>query len=894
MSAGTPSIAPGARLGPYQIVASLGAGGMGEVFRATDSRLGREVALKLLPDSMAADPERMARFEREARVLASLNHPNIAGLHGIEESDGRKALVMELVEGEDLSTRIARGPMPVDEALPIAIQIARALEAAHLKGITHRDLKPANVRLTPDGTVKVLDFGLAKPAAPDGSSVVDARISQSPTFTHHATQVGMVLGTAAYMSPEQARGRAVDARSDVFSFGCILFEMVSGAHAFAGEDISEILASVIKGDVQWSLMPAGVPEALRRIIRHCLEGRVDERYQAIGDVRIDLARLVADPALLAPVPAGAPAAGGRGPSWRLAAGIAFGALVLGGAIAFALRPAAPRGTLAANPVRFVVEGQPADFAMISPDARWLAWEEDGGLRLRRLDELEPRTRALPWRPRVVGFAGDSRSVLLQRTGEKNGELWSLPVDGGEPRLICRLPEVGFLWGRVAPAGAALLFGMDEGGIHSVPVSGGVPVPILPAGEGESYGSPRPLPGSDAFLFCETDSGRILLREGGRTRVLLELPGERMFDPIYVPSGHLLVRMTGGASQAGNWAVPFSLRERKVTGAPFLAFPYGMLSAADDGTLALRPIVANAPPRRLVWVDRGGAVVGAIGGPVAGLRAPRLSPDGRRVAVVGYTKEAIERNRHADLFIIDAASGAMNVLRDDRGREATPTWSEDGATVRFTTWNAGIRILQERAADGSGGPREIHGTTFVVRSNHHGRSPVFIRFGPRRLETTGAKEDDRRLLLLGDVTAAEASPDSRFVAYTADPDPGIFFRRIDAPEGLVASVPGQSDDLTWSWDGREVLYWRGDSLMVVPVATEGETLRPGVPRLLFSVAGRGLLAGPEFDVAPDGRLLMIQDAQDAASPTRDPGIVVVQNWAAGLASTTASRTQESTP
>jgi Tol biopolymer transport system component len=486
---------------------------------------------------------------------------------------------------------------------------------------------------------------------------------------------------------------------------------------------------------------------------------------------------------------------------------------------------------------------------------------------------------------VVGFSDDSRNVIVQRRDEANGELWRVPVEGGEPQLITRLPATGFLWNRIEPRGDDLLVAMAGGGIYSVPVRGGSPQQVLAPDSGLSFGTPCMLPGSDAFVFSEIDQARILLRENGRTRVLLDLAGERMFDPKYHPSGHLLVRMTGGESQAGIWAVPFSLRDRKVTGAPFLAFPYGYGDLARDGTIALRPMPVQAPPRRLVWVDRKGAVVGTIGASIAGLRTPRLSPDGRRIAATGLTEDAIARGRSADLFISEVASGATSVLRDDRGREFAPSWTEDGTRVRFTTWNAGFRLLQERAVDGSGEVREIQASTFVVRSNHRGRSPIVIRYDPNRVEDLPRDGSGPRRLLDGQITSVEVSPDDRWIACTTARDAGIQFRRYDAPEGLVASVPGRADDLTWSWDGREVIYWSGDSVMVVAVTPEGDGLRPGAPRLLFDAKGRDLVTG-EHDVAPDGRLLMIQAVKDGATEPRDPGILVVRSWSAGEASASA--------
>ncbi|MBI3694479.1 MAG: serine/threonine-protein kinase [Acidobacteria bacterium] len=422
------TLAAGARLGPYEIVAPLGAGGMGEVYRARDARLGRDVALKVLPEVFAKDAERMARFEREAQMLASLNHPNIAALYGLEESGGVRALVMELVEGPTLAERIESGPIPPDEAIPIARQIAEALEAAHEKGIIHRDLKPANVKITGDGAVKVLDFGLAKALDDDPGS---ANPANSPTISLAATRAGVILGTAAYMSPEQARGAAVDKRADIWSFGVVLYEMLTGRQTFRSDTVADTLAAVLKTDPDWSALPAGVPPGLRRLLRRCLERDRKQRLRDIGDVRLEIDEIMNAPSEQAgaPAPLAAPRKSRERLAWAAAAALLL-AVVAVSFLHFRERPGEVR------PVRFQIFPPPKttyatfDYPVLSPDGRRLvfsagATQDKPLLWLRSLDTLA--LQALPgadgatrpfWSPdsRFIAFFADQKLKKVDTTG----------------------------------------------------------------------------------------------------------------------------------------------------------------------------------------------------------------------------------------------------------------------------------------------------------------------------------------------------------------------------------------------------------------------------------------------------------------------------------------------
>ena len=440
------SLASGTRLGPYEITAQIGAGGMGEVYRATDRNLGRQVAIKVLPDAIAQDPERVARFEREARTLATLNHPNIAIVHGFEKSDGLRALVMELVEGPTLADRIAQGPIPLDEALPIAKQIAEALEAAHEHGIIHRDLKPANIKLRPDGTVKVLDFGLAKALAPEPGSAAAVDLSQSPTITSPAMMsgVGMILGTAAYMAPEQAKGRAADKRSDVWAFGAVLYEMLSGVRAFQGDDVSDTLAAVLRSEPTWAALPASTPPLIRRLLRRCLEKDRKRRLDSVADARLEI-----DDALTAPLAVDGAAVSAGLPSRRLVIAVSLG-LFVGAAIAALATWVATRPTPITSPdlVRFTItppQAQMLDMnspdrdVAVAPDGRHLVYQEGNIGTLRSFVRPIGQFAAVPLRGpadmRWPFISPDSHWIGF--FGQ--GELRKVPMTGEQPITLCRFP-----------------------------------------------------------------------------------------------------------------------------------------------------------------------------------------------------------------------------------------------------------------------------------------------------------------------------------------------------------------------------------------------------------------------------------------------------------------------
>ena len=532
-------------LGPYSVTAKIGEGGMGEVYQARDTKLDRDVALKVLPEAFTADPERLARFEREAKVLASLNHPNIGSIYGLEEAEGGKfrALVLELIEGPTLADRIAQGPIRVVEALPIAKQIAEALEAAHEQGVIHRDLKPANIKVKDDGTVKVLDFGLAKAFQPDAT--VDPNMSMSPTLslTVAATQMGMVIGTAAYMSPEQAKAGAVDRRSDVWAFGAVLFEMLTGQRAFAGNDVSEVLASVLAREPDWTQLPPGISPVLGAYIRRCLH---KDPKQRIGDVQ-DL-RLALEGAFETAAPQATEALTVGQPVWRRLLPVAA-ALVVGG-LAVALLGWTPWPTSEPAPVVKFVHHLPDGQILrryfwpvlaLSPDGRSFVYNTPEGLFLRTMDDKEARI--------IAGTEADLATPFFSPDGEHVGyfqdnQLKRVPISGGAPQTVSPAPF--FPYGATWAADDTILFDQSEG-IVRVSANGGTPEIVIQAQPGEQLASPQLLPDGQSVLFTTGAAaglslGIVMQSLATGTRTLL-VPGGS--SPRYLPTGHLVYAINNG-------------------------------------------------------------------------------------------------------------------------------------------------------------------------------------------------------------------------------------------------------------------------------------------------------------------------------------------------------------
>jgi eukaryotic-like serine/threonine-protein kinase len=914
------ALTPGTRLGPYEISMPIGAGGMGEVYAATDVNLARQVAIKVLPDAVAADADRLARFDREARTLASLNHPNIALIYGIERAGGTTALVMELVEGMTLADRIAEGAIPIDEALPIARQIAEALEAAHEQGIIHRDLKPANVKVRPDGRVKVLDFGLAK--ALETSGAMSGGLSRSPTITTPAmTQAGVILGTAAYMSPEQARAKTVDKRADIWAFGCVLFEMLTGRRVFQQDEVSDTLAFVLTRDPDWNAVPANTPASIQRLLRRCLVKDRSARLPDIGSARLEIDDALTE--LSRPGPDRSTAS--TGSRTRRSFAIAMTAILSTAAvlIAWALTrtPSPPdlpvsRVLIGVAPAERLLTALPFDASegggrpsrtsmAFTPDGRSLVFsaERDGRVQLylRRLDQLE----ATP----IAGTEG-AANPFFSPNGDSigfyaQGALKRVPLAGGAAVTISTVELVfGASWGSTGQ----IVFATQMGGLWRVPASGGGKPELItkPQPDEASHRLPQLLPDGQTVLFTSTkttfpswDDTRIVAQSlaTGQQKVLIEGGA----DARYVKSGHLIYMRRGTLM-----AVPFDVERLEVTGDAVglladvmqaaniqpvqIDSGAGQFAVSESGALAY--VSGGVFPQdrwSLVWVDRTGKTE-PLNVPRGSYLAPRLSPDGKRVVFNTTTG-------NWDLSIYDVVRGLVTRLPMDDD-QSIGVWTPDSSNVVFSSGFSGTGKLFIRSADGNGAPELLLNMTgednklvsrlaFANAWTPDGASLVFWsnQGGLWLLPRQGKAEP--RLLFNDSMDALEAefSPDGRFLAYTSGgfgrsqvhvrAYPGLDHREPVAGEVSFAPV--------WRRDGRELFYLEVSPqtgrlivrVMAVPVTTT-PTFSVGAAHLLFE--GPFRVDGPfrGYDITPDGqRFLMVRAVEQP--PARITQMVLVQNW-----------------
>jgi len=873
----------GQTTGPYRVTARIGAGGMGEVYRATDSKLGREVALKVIPPAFANDAERMARFQREAQVLASLNHPNIATIHGLEEGNGIRALVMELVEGPALAERIKQGALPLDEALPIAKQIAEALEYAHERGIVHRDLKPANVKITSDGKAKVLDFGLAK-ALSDDASAQDA--SHSPTLSVAATKAGIILGTAAYMSPEQARGKPVDRRADIWSFGVVLFEMLSGRQIFGGETASDSMAAVITREPDWTALPAGVPRRVRELLRRCLQKDPRRRLQAIGDARIELEETDAGEearGAVIPVPE-------KSSSWRgriLIAALGVAALAAGAGLQSLRTPAPAPHPVAriAQPIanELVLTNRTHIILAISPDGSKMVQVANQRLYLRSLDSLTAVEL-----PGTEGAASPFFSPDGQWVGFfAGGQTKKIPVVGGTPVMVCAKDGFDGSWG----PNDTILIGTAFSGILAVSAQGGTPSLLVAPEPGILYLKPRFLPDGKTFLYVRGKPGSFDEWEGvmrsfekDDSTVVLRGPNEVM----YTPTGHLLY-----ARLSELLAVPFDLASRRVTGNPERvaqnvdytnAGGTSQFALSDTGTLVyLAAQGTRGLKTRLAAVDRAGKTT-ALPLDVRDYSDPKVSPDGWLVAA--HLPDA-----QNDVWVADVARGTMSRLSFDPAEDETPIWSPDGHTVAWSaTRGAVARAIFRRAADGSG-KEEL-----VWTSEQHAHLRDWLPDGRALLvEILDPKlgMDIWRLDLGEKPTAtiflqtpfnernSRISPDGRWIAYVSD-EAGrddVYIQSFPSAGAKVQVSNSGGDQPVWSRNGK-ALFFRGAGAMQEVTFEASPRLSVGKPHTLFPDQFESPQGGGHtgYDVFPDGRFLMIQSAdtpQNTGAPRNE--FIFVFNW-----------------
>jgi Tol biopolymer transport system component len=884
------ALAVGTRLGSYEVVAPIGAGGMGEVYQAHDTKLGRDVAIKVLPEAFAHDPERLSRFQREAKMLASLNHPNIATIHGLEQSGDTSYLVMELVSGETLAERVKAGPLPIEEAQKIAIQIAEALEAAHEKSIIHRDLKPANVKVTPEGKVKVLDFGLAKAFAGD---TANDDPSNSPTLSAAATMQGTILGTAAYMSPEQARGKSVDKRTDIWAFGCVLYELLAGRQAFQGESTTEILAAVLRGEPDWQALPETTPMSIRALLRRCLQKEMNKRARDAGDARIEIEEAMAAP-VTAELTTAAPTKGFRALGRRVLI-LSVGIFLLGAAIAgiavWNVKPTrsptpqvVSRFTITLPPGQQLAGLYSGPALALSPDGTRLAYiARQGGVQqlyLRAMDSLE--STSIPDTEGAVNpfFSPDGQWVGFFA----GGKLKKIPVSGGSALTLGNAAYTdGASWGSrtmiaFPPTAASAL--------QQVSDAGGALQPMTRLEKGEvSHRWPEFLPGGKAVLFAAANDGI----NYANTEVAVQSvgTGERRnliqggTQPRYAPSGHLVYVQRGSLM-----AMRFDPQQLTATGT---AVPVvgGVLQSTSSGaaqyaisatgSLVYVPGGVQSAQSRLVWVSRNGTEQ-PLPAPMHEYFVPRLSPDGRRVAVAIWGQET-------QIWQYDLSRDTLTRFTFEGSANFNPAWTVDGRRIAFDSNKEGPLNIFWQLADGSGGVERLTTSQYInapMSWSPDGQLLSFTEVNP----TTGL---DIWMLGIGDRKAqpflqtpfnegaARFSPDGRWVAYASDESGGfeVYVQPYPGPGGKWQISTGGGSEPVWNPRGRELFYRSGDKMMAVDITTQ-PGFSAGKPRMLFD----GRYESPPFpianyDVSPDGqRFLLLKPNEQETAPTQ---INVVLNW-----------------
>jgi serine/threonine-protein kinase len=893
------ALSPGTRIGAYEVTGLIGAGGMGEVYRARDPRLQRDVAVKVLPDLFASNPERLARLEREAQVLASLTHPNIGHIYGLEDLPAEpgprgRALILELIEGPTLADRIVEGAIPVADAIAIARQIADALDTAHLNGIVHRDLKPANIKVREDGTVKVLDFGLAKltegPSA--GLQSPTSIPSMSPTMSAAFTGAGMILGTAAYMAPEQARGRAVDKRVDVWAFGCVLFEMLTGRRAFDGTDATEMIAAVVRGEPEWSLLPSETTPRLRTLLERCLAKDPNRRLRDIGDVRYELDRALEQPSVEDTAPAARP------PFWLRTLPYAAALLVGGGiagSIVWALRPEPTRPIARFSMVlpedqQFTNTGR--HLVAISHDGTRIAYSANNQIFIRAIDQLEPVA--------VRGTSGEGnasgRNPFFSPDGQwlgfwQDGEFKKVPVNGGAPVTLCA--AMAPPWGARWESDNTILFGQNSTsgqGIFRVSGDGGMPELLVKAGETGAVHGPQMLPGGRAVLFTQAvrgatwDQAQIAVESlDTHTRKVVVSGGT---DARYVSTGHIVYVVDGSL-----FAVPFDVDSLETTGGPVPLVegipqaPANFTGAAHfdisaSGTLVYAAGLGTTEARALVWVDRSGKEE-PLGAAPRAYVYPRISPDGTRVALD-------IRDEMRDIWIWDLARKTLTRLTLDPDLSRLPVWL-DAQRVAFTVTKGGQpgSSVRSQVADGSSPSQPLLDdakTAWMVTSSSPDGTRLLVSQATTPNDigvvTVGATPGVTRLLAQPfNESNADISPDGRWLAYQSN-ETGrneIYVRPFPNVSGSRTQVSTDGGTrAAWSRDGRELFYIWQDAMMVVPVQTT-PGFKAGTPQALFKGDYLAPQTGRTFDVSPDGkRFLMIKAAPEAGAPAQT-SIVVVQNW-----------------
>ena len=885
------TLTSGTKVGAYEIAGAIGAGGMGEVYRARDTRLERDVALKVLPEAVAHDAQRMARFEREAKVLASLNHPNIAHIYGVEESNGARALVMELAGGRDLAERIKQGPVALEEALAIAKQIAEGLEYAHERGVIHRDLKPANVKLTAEGQVKLLDFGLAKALE---SETADEDLQNSPTLSAAATRAGMLLGTAAYMSPEQARGKSVDRRADIWAFGCVLFEMITGRSPFSGETISDTLACVIRAEPDWSLLPETVPTRIRELLRRCLQKEPKQRLQAIGEARIAIEATIAgapaEPSAMLSAVAEPVPVGRKSLPWA----VAVVAMIVALALLYSRPRPAPAQVMQLSlalpqPLSGILDPNPGSPFAISPDGSQIVYVGSVAGKPEQLFLLALDQRA------AAPIEGTENAVqpFFSPDGQwvgffALGRLRKVSLHGGPPVDLAEAPVPhGANWA----ADDFIVYASNFGsGLMRVAAAGGAPQSLTTPNQKEnevSHRWPQVLPGGKSVLFTVQLSTQTTYDES-RIAVLSLATGKwhTLLDggsyARYVPSGHIVFAHAGSLM-----AVPFDLRRLELSGEPVPVIDGLVTTAvtsggaeydvAPTGLLAYVPGTARAPESSLVWIDRHG-VAKKLPAPLNNYSHPRISPDGKLMAVQIHT------NGPSDVWVYDFGRNTLTRLTF-AGNNADPVWTADGQKLIYRSIH-GVPSLQWRAVDGSGAEETLLTlgldamASIPLSVSPNDKILLYTHPGPAGMSVTYTLSLDARRTThpyspsAHQMIDSEFSPDGRWVAYTSNESgrEEVYVQPFPGPGGKwMISTSGGSFP-RWSRNGHELFYLNGYKMMSVPVETKA-TFKAGTPQLLFESSSYGGLGN--YDVAPNGEHFVMITQEDANATPNELNVVL--NW-----------------
>jgi Tol biopolymer transport system component len=897
------SIASGTKLGSYEVTGAIGAGGMGEVYQAHDTKLGRDVAIKVLPEAFAHDAERLSRFQREAKMLASLNHPNIATIHGLEQSNGTHYLVMELVPGETLRERIAReGPLPVEEALGICRQIAEALEAAHEKSIIHRDLKPANVKVTPEGKVKVLDFGLAKAFADDPTS---SNLSESPTLSVAATMKGVILGTAAYMSPEQARGKAVDKRTDIWAFGCVLYELLCGRPAFDGEDVTEILAAVVKTEPDWNRVPESTPPAIRMLLRRCLQKDKTLRLQAAGDARIEIQEALAAPPSVGASTAVSATRGWRERiAWPVVAGV-FALIAIALAIGFVLRAPRPQ-----QPMRLSTEiGADASLyttafgspAILSLDGARLAVVAAGADQKRRiyvrwLDQLQATALSGTENASDPFFSPDGQQIGFFA----DGKLKKISVQGGAAVTLCDAPNSrGGSWGE----NGTIVFAKDpSSALSKVSSAGGMPQPLTnldkQAGEATQRW-PQILPGGKTVLFTSNtrqynfeDADIIVYSIASGQRKTVQRGG---FYARYLPSGHVVYMHEGTL-----FAVPFDLKRLEVTGqpAPILegvatapSVGGAQFSFSDAGNLLYVAVGGGRQSVSIYWMDHEGKFTPLRETPGA-YNNPAFSPDGKRLAL-----EILEGTR-ADVWVYEWERNTLTRLTFAGESNGNPVWTPDDQRIVYSSQEkGGAYNLWWIRADGAGDAQRLaegksaqyagswrpDGKVLAFRQQNPDTGADIMTLSVEGDEKSGWKPGEPNPFVNSAFVEGEPafSPDGRWLAYSSTESGNyeVYVRPFPGPGGKWQISTGGGEHPKWSRNGKELFYRAEDSkIMVVTYTAPGDSFHADKPQLWspsqFTDRGSGIL---NFDLHPDGKRFAVLKAPGTEQAAAVNKVSIVLNW-----------------